>query len=157
MRIIACASASLLALLLACGNDNGDDFAPDGGGGMDRTEGCSVQPTFTSLHDGLFSSNRCAIPGCHGDNQAQGDLDFKAGSAAVYDALLNGGTFNAMANGQFPDRVVTGSSATSYLYVKVSQPDPPGGGSGRMPPGLPLEDCEIEAIRTWIDDGAAND
>ena len=154
MRNILC--ASLLAFLSACGNDNGGPagLLPDAG------SGCSVQPTFTSVHDDLLSTNRCAIPGCHVEatpSANRGDLDFSAGKQAVYDALLSGGTFNAAASGELPQRVVMSSAMTSYLYEKVSKATPVGGGSGRMPPGLPLEDCQIQAIRDWIDGGAAND
>jgi hypothetical protein len=146
----------LSLLAFACGNDNGGPFGGDASTG-DANTGCSVEANFSSLHDNLFSSTRCAIPGCHVSNPKQGDLDYTAGKAGVYDQLLNGGTFNDMADDEFPNRVEAGSSSTSYLYVKVSQDTPRGGGSGRMPPGAPLDDCEIAAIRKWIDDGAAND
>lgn len=147
--------ASLLAVTASCGNDNGGTN-PDGGMRPDAGTPC-VEASFTSIHDELLSTNTCAIAGCHGAQNSQGNLNLKAGKQAAYDALLNGGTFNDRANSQFPDRVVAGTSTASYLYVKVSQNNPPGGGSGRMPPGLPLADCDVEAIRDWIEAGAPND
>src|SRR5688572_420335 len=146
--------ASLLAFLPACGNDNGGDV-PDGGG-SDSGE-CSVQASFTSLHGSLLSTNRCAIPGCHAAMNSQGNLSFEASKAAVYASLTAMDTFNAMAAPTFPKRVVPTAAEMSYLYVKVSETMPIGGGSGRMPPGLPLADCEIQAIRDWIEAGAPND
>jgi hypothetical protein len=149
MQKILC--ASLLALLSACGNDNGGSANPDTG-----PMGCAVEPTFSSLHDELFSTNRCAIAGCHASSSPQGNLDFQAGKAGVRAALL-GGTFNPDAAGQFPNRVEMSDADASFLYEKVSKTVPVGGGSGRMPPGIPLMECEIEAIREWIDAGAPDD
>ncbi len=147
--------ASLLALICSCGSDNGGTLTD--GGTNDGNTGCAVEPTFTSIHDDLLTTTRCAIPGCHASTVPQADLDYQAGKQAVYDELLTTGTFNTLANGQFPNRVVANDPASSYLYVKVSETNPPGGGSGRMPPGLPLADCEIQAIQEWIQNGAMND
>jgi hypothetical protein len=148
MRNIVC--ASLLALLYACGNDNGDGAGtPDSG-----TMQCVAEANFTWLHDNIFSTNRCAIAGCHAESFPQGDLNFKAGKAAVHSELL-GGTFNVQAQGTFPTRVVMNDAAMSYLYEKVSKETPLGG--TRMPVGPPLLDCEIQAISDWIEAGAPND
>lgn len=153
------ALATWLALALSCGNDNGGAIEDAGTNTMNDggPDTCSVEATFTSIHDTILSTNRCALPGCHAGQNPGGDLDFEAGKQAVYDALLNGGTTNSGASGQYPDRVVASDSANSYFYLKVSETSPPGGMSGRMPPGPPLQDCQIQAIQQWIDDGAQND
>jgi hypothetical protein len=147
--------ASLLALVCACGNDNGGAAAD--AGASDTPGGCAVEANLTSLHANLFSTTRCAIPGCHASSNPGGSLNFSANKDAVHQALLEGGTFNTAAQGQFPDRVVMNDPDMSYLYEKVSKTSPVGGMSGRMPPGLPLQDCEIQAIRGWIEAGAPND
>lgn len=151
MRSVALATC--LASALACGNDNGGAIEDAG-----MAPGvCTTEATFTSIHDTLLSTSRCALSGCHAGQNAGGDLDFEMGKQAVYDALLTGGTANANANADYPNRVVADDPATSYFFLKVSEVMPPGGMSGRMPPGPPLDDCQIQAIQDWIQGGAPND
>ena len=51
------------------------------------------------------------------------------------------------------NRVTSGSSATSALYLKVIGDSQTG---QRMPPSGTLSQDQIEMIRDWIDAGAAN-
>jgi hypothetical protein len=139
-----------VATLLSCGNDDGDNA--DGG---PKDSGSCVQGNLTSLHSQLFSTTRCAQAVCHADSMPGGNLDFSVGKAAVRTALL-GMTDEPTAKLTYPNRVVASDPAMSYLFVKVSMAMP-GGSLGRMPPGAPLDTCEIEAIRAWIMGGALDD
>ncbi len=52
-------------------------------------------------------------------------------------------------------RVVPGDAGASWLYQKLVEPAPCVG--GQMPRGetpMPLPDCELDAIRRWIEAGA---
>jgi hypothetical protein len=51
--------------------------------------------------------------------------------------------------------VVPADPSTSLLYRKLSETKPPCG--SRMPPTGPLNSQELARIRTWIEDGAADD
>jgi mono/diheme cytochrome c family protein len=137
-----------LALALgvaACGNDDGGPITPpaaDGGG-----EEC-LAPTFSAIHEQVLLSGRCVA--CHG---SAGGLDFSAGKGSAYEALVGAASANPAATS--PTRVVAGDPAASWFYAKVAEANPP---DGRMPlAGSPLTACELEAIRAWIEAGAAND
>ena len=141
--------------LWACGNDNGGTSGdagtnPDQDSGMD---GCAVEDNFTSLYNGLLSKPRCNLAGCHAGADPRGMLDFGTSQQAAYDALVMGDTANTTAKTQFPKRITPGAPTTSFLYEKVVTATVP---DGRMPPGPMLPDCEIQAIRSWIQAGALN-
>lgn len=143
MQLVRFASLALLTSALAlggCGDDGGND--PDAGA-------CAIESTFSSIHAGRLSTGTCATAGCHG-SAASGGMNFTQSKDQVY-ALLVG----VDAAGSSLQRVATSSRAASFLYVKISDDNAPG---GRMPPlGSPLPQCEIEAIGAWIDRGAPND
>lgn len=137
------ASITLVALLLglpACGDDGTNN--PDAGG-------CAIESTFSSIHANRLSTGTCATAGCHG-SAASGGINFSQSKDEVYALLVDADSASSSLR-----RVETSSRALSFLYVKISDDNAPG---GRMPPlGGPLPQCEIEAIGAWIDKGAPND
>lgn len=123
-----------------CGDDGNGD--PDAGA-------CAIDSTFSSIHANRLSTGTCATAGCHG-SAASGGLNFSQSKDQVH-ALLVG----VDSAGSGLQRVATSSRAASFLYVKLSDENAPG---GRMPPlGSALPQCEIDAIGAWIDKGAPND
>ncbi|MCS7065678.1 MAG: hypothetical protein NZL85_05315, partial [Fimbriimonadales bacterium] len=99
----------------------------------------AVQPIFTQ---------RCATFGCHDSLARTADLDLSAGNA--YANLVN------VPSALDPSwmRVVPSNPASSLLYRKVSEANPPVG--SRMPPGGQLTNEQILLIRLWIEQGARN-
>lgn len=135
-------------LLGACGNDDGGPVLDIGTGAQ------CAEPRFSDLYP-ILSSPKCASAGCHAASGSAGQLDLTATSTAdLYARLVGAATNDAEGALQFPLRVEAGSSTTSYLLHMVEALVPLGSNSGRMPPGGSLEPCEIDALRTWIDDGA---
>ncbi len=149
-RLLSTIALALGVTLCACGNDNGGDAGTDMG-----MMGCNVEANYTSLHDNLFSSATCSDAACHIASTApnNGGLELSGGAMAVHNELLGEPPGNSVGAPSFPNRVVANNSAMSYLYHKVIA-DPPMGGA-RMPIGPPLQQCQIDAIQTWIDNGAA--
>jgi hypothetical protein len=106
-----------------------------------------VQPTLNSIQENIFSTS-CALSGCHaGPNPRQG-MNLSAGQA--HDNLVN------VRSNERPElfRVDPGAPDRSYLVHKIE------GRSSiveeRMPlGGEPLSQNEIDAIRTWIENGAS--
>lgn len=109
---------------------------------------CSVQANFDSIHDNLLSQSRCANDGCHGTN-GSGGLRLDEGVEAAFTALMQS-SVNTQATQ--PNRVVANAANQSWFYLKLSDPDVPG---GLMPLGQSqIPTCEIEAVETWINNGA---
>ena len=100
-----------------------------------------VSPSVQAVFD-----NSCAVPACHSSSGAAAGLSLGHDDSA---AQLIG-----VVSTQTPalERVAVGDPASSWLYLKVSQPAPAVG--GRMPlGGDPLSTAEQEAIASWIADG----
>lgn len=107
-----------------------------------------IEPTLTSIHEVIIQRS-CNSESCHGGSSPEADLDLSTVEAS-YAALVG------VASTEEPSftRVVAGDSDNSLLYmVLVGQV----GGIDQMPPGYTLDTEEVDAIRQWIDDGAAND
>lgn len=110
-------------------------------------DGGGVQPTLSSIQANIFDRS-CAVPSCHEGPGAPHDLQLTAGNsygnlvgvASEQTALL---------------RVEAGNPDGSYLIRKLE-----GGPDivfAQMPRGRdPLPQDEIDAIREWIADGAAD-
>jgi hypothetical protein len=164
--------------LIACGNadpggfdasaddagTNGNDAssASDATSGSDASTSsdastqCDVTNTFTSIYNVILKTNTCAIASCHGPFPS-GGLQMNTGQMQAFTALTVDSTFDFDAKGMYPHRVVAGDPAHSFMYLKVSEDNPPGSTHQRMPSGLPpLSDCRISAIQSWIQDGARN-
>ena len=116
----------LLAVLAGCGGDVECAEVP----ASCRPE---YEPTFDAVYANTFTS--CALStACHGQGSPNG-LDLGAGPDDAYDALLA------------HDYVVPGEPGCGEVTIRL--------GEGTMPPGAPLSEAELCAVRTWIADGAA--
>jgi len=147
-----------------CGNDNGGDPI-DGGSSPDALVNplldagppgaCGADPncpnpTFSCLHAQVFRDpNRCSV--CHDPSVRLGDFSISADKNAAFTAVT--GNSNAIGAPK-PKRVVATMPTESWLYIKLL-PNPPVG--TQMPQTGPLRQCEIDAVRTWITNGAMND
>ena len=142
MRTLLIGLAIATSAIQACGNDDG--------GPIEQATECPVEANFQSIHDNLLSLNqRCASAGCHGQAMS-GSLGLNLGAQAVLTELLSEDVANTLATQT--KRVVPKDASNSFLYVKLSDPAAP---FGRMPLGGPaLLDCELDAVREWIDNGA---
>lgn len=106
-------------------------------------------PTFSSIQQSVFNVS-CAISGCHLGGGAAAQLDLSAGNA--YANLVG------VASVEIPAvlRVEPGNPDESYLVQKIE--GAPGIIGQQMPRGRdPLSAEQVEAIRGWIEAGAAND
>lgn len=104
----------------------------------------ALSPTFSSINSQIFAS-RCYQ--CHGTNRREQNLDLQNNG---YANLVNRASTQTSLQ-----LVVPGNPDQSYLLHKV---DGRAGISGqRMPLGQAVLSAEqIAAIRTWIQNGAAN-
>jgi hypothetical protein len=128
-------SVIVLALALGACSDEGDPTDPGAGDALVTYSG-TIQPIFNT---------RCTD---HHGPGGSGGLNLREGSS--YDNLVgkNSTTYSA-------PRVAVGDPDASVLYNKVA-------GTGvfgqQMPAGeTPLSSAQIEAIRTWIAEGAKPD
>jgi hypothetical protein len=131
------AALAATALVPSCFSDPASDVL-----------GGAIEPTLSSIQEHVFTPT-CAVSQCHAP-PAQLDLDLRAGHAR---ASLVG-----VPSQEVPERfrVTAGNAAESYLYMKLAG-DPRILGE-RMPfGGAPLPAEQLEAIRLWIENGAAND
>ncbi len=125
--------------LVGCGNDSG--------GPVGEIGACAVESTFSSIYTNRLSTNTCARAGCHASASSAGGLDLAQPQADLHADLIDRASQARPAD----VLVAPGQSAQSYLFVKLTRDDVPG---GRMPPGGSLDQCEIDAIAAWIDGGA---
>lgn len=107
------------------------------------------EPTLSDIQAKVFTPS-CAISGCHNAN-AEGGLDLRAGQS--YANLVS---VPAQKSKEDLLRVKPGDANNSFLIRKLVRP---AGGEGTlMPQGRPegLDAEVIEAIKTWINNGAQN-
>lgn len=105
-----------------------------------------IEPTLSSIQTNIFSTS-CALSGCHAGSSPQQGLDLSAGQARAN--LVN------VSSRERPDldRVEPGAPDDSYIIHKVEGRSSIVG--QRMPLGrAPLSQDEIDALRTWIGEGA---
>jgi hypothetical protein len=120
--------------------------------GVDAGPICPVPPELEQIQAQIFGANgqpSCDEATCHGQNAA-GGLQLTLPVAELRQRLLAETTDPAA-----PQRrlVLPGDPAQSRLYVIVST-RAPGGNGGPMPPIGPLDPCDVETIRAWIENGA---
>lgn len=130
-------AASIVMAAAGCGGDGvvtGPAGPPTGGA-----------PTLSQLQTSIFTP-KCAIAGCHAGPGAEQGLDLSVGKTYVNTVGV------AVTEAPAYTRVTAGSSADSYLYMKVAA-DPRIVGA-QMPFGGMLAAAEIDAIGAWIDAGA---
>lgn len=137
-------SATALLLLLACGP------APEVG---DRQEpGQDLTPTLGSIQQHILTPS-CATSACHSGNpprSAPVSMDLGRSYAQMVEVQ----------SGQAPLQLVNpGHPEASYLLLKMEGTAGSAGGvSTLMPIGAPaLPPEQLEAIRTWIANGALDD
>ena len=109
-------------------------------------DGAGGAVTLTSLREDLFQP-RCSASVCHGSFNPQRGLDLESDP---FGTLVN------VASVEDPSmmRVAPGDPEHSLLFLLLQGSI---GGTERMPPGVTLPDEEIESVRRWIANGAAND
>lgn len=143
-RSLLVVSAALLSLLLAplaCSNETDRvPLLPPGDAPFSFRD--DVQPIFTRT---------CALAGCHGGGALGFPLDLSPGTA--YGQLVDVPSIESPL-----DRVEPGAPDLSYLVHKLQGTyDAAGGACCRMPLGqAALPDAEIGVIRSWIEQGAAD-
>ncbi len=136
------AGIGLLALLAGCSSSDAPTGSDSGGG--NRT--VKASPSFATDIQEIFNRRGCTGGNCHGSAQQQG-LDLRAGAA--YSNLVNVSSTETTAL-----RVNPGDAQNSYLVIKVEGRQTVG---VRMPMNLaPLDSIDIQNIRNWIDQGAAD-
>ncbi len=109
---------------------------------------CGPKPSFAADVQPIFDGS-CADAACHGPTTPKGGLSLSAGKS--YAALVNvkSGCMSKL-------HVVPGDGDLSYLVAKIS--GPVGICGGIMPQGaFTISRAQIEVIRAWICNGAAND
>ena len=123
------------------------------GSGKGSTAPAAVEPTLASIQQQLFTPG-CALPSCHSSASRRGGLVLEAGSA--YAQLVGVTAENDAAKAAGKLRVVPGHPEQSFLIDKLSRLNP---GEGSLMPytGTMLPAAQVEAIRTWIRQGAARD
>jgi hypothetical protein len=130
----------------ACGPDDGSDLPP-------------LEPTFASLDANVFFP-RCTAP-CHsgGEDFAAGGLDLEPDARL---ALLDVEAASNKCGDSGLTLLVAGDPEASLAYLKIvtksEDTEPPCGDP--MPSGStrpPLTGAQIEALRAWIEAGAAGD
>jgi hypothetical protein len=182
---IAGVALVLVPLWGVCGCDEGSPAAPvfeaglnelasdAGGDGGPMYVVClpGLDASFGSLYTQMFSTSSCGTDrplNCHSGSGASprgtGNLlDFEAGAAQVYAELLGpdgGGHRSTNLAGSLTHvlRVVPGDASASMLYIKLmltTSADPQYGAG--MPLDYPGSVCPatIDAVKTWINEGAA--
>ena len=144
-RTVQWAALLGIVVLVACGGD--DPLSPEptpGGGGVTRT--IKAEPSFALDINEILQRRNCATSGCHGTGA--GGLVLTSNAAANYAAMVGVAAIN-----ESFDYVVPGDPTNSYLVIKVEGRQSFG---SRMPLGLaPLDSIDVQNIRNWIDQGAA--
>jgi hypothetical protein len=160
-RSRSCACALLLAILSACAED-GPSTLSSGGPGAGTSSGTPAGEPRSYRADVLpILTGSCALSQCHGDRRGDpgigiylplGDPD------GIYRDLL--GESRTAKGKKF---VVPRDAANSFLYGKIAGdltnfiPVCPNAGCGEvMPPGTRLTPTELDTVKRWINEGAAN-
>jgi glucose dehydrogenase len=125
--------------------------AAGSGGTAPTTAGAA---TFSSIYADILTK-RCAGPVCHSSSSTGASLNVAAADARTLRSTIVGkpASGSGCASSALPI-VSPGQPDQSLLYVKLKDSPPCG---TRMPPTAPLPAAELERIRTWIANGAADD
>jgi hypothetical protein len=121
-----------------------DTFVDDAVAALDPP----VPVSFATDVQPIFSAN-CATSGCHSGVSPTGNLNLEPGQA--YGNIVNVASFEVPA----VSRVLPGDASSSYLYQKITNAM---GIVGVSMPYFsdPLPSDEIDAIESWINQGALN-
>jgi hypothetical protein len=128
----------------------GSGAAGSGGTGGSASTGA---PTFSAIYNDILSK-RCAGPVCHSGSSTGGSLNVMAGTAsAVRTSLVGKAASGSECMSSGLSMVTAGQPNQSLLYLKLTDMPPCG---SRMPPTGPLSAAELDQIRTWSMNGAAD-
>ncbi|HKP58074.1 MAG TPA: PQQ-binding-like beta-propeller repeat protein [Polyangiales bacterium] len=110
---------------------------------------------FSAIYSQIIAP-RCAGSVCHSSSSTGGSLNLPAGASAstVRSSLLNKPASGPECTTSGMSLVVPGNPEMSLLYRKLTDTPPCG---SRMPPTGALPAAELDRIRTWIMNGAADD
>lgn len=159
------ATALLMPLLIVTACDQGTPATPTFPVAEAGVSICpQLDPNFESIRVNLLDTNTCGSirTSCHspGATLPSPPLDYSADASALYFELLGDGgskAFNVSGDDKSLLRVVPGDAGASFLYIKLitKSGSDPHYGSG-MPFDYPGELCPaaIDAVKTWIDNGA---
>ncbi len=102
--------------------------------------GCTNIPDAVSFSADIIPilNNNCSIPSCHSGIEATGNLNLE--DAQAYQNLWRNGS----------GYIDTVNANHSILYTQLVSSTLP------MPPTGPLDECQIDVILKWIDQGAKN-
>lgn len=102
--------------------------------------------SYLGLHKLIFTP-KCGVPACH-DGAFEPDFRTIEGSynQLVYHAVVKNNPTN-----DFTYRVIPNNTADSWLYERITTGDPI---LGKMPLYDVLENWQIKAVETWINNGA---
>jgi hypothetical protein len=137
--------ACALMMLMACGSANDDSLSSN----VNKAE---AEESFAALYDEILVPNHCT--GCHGTESA-------LNLATREDAYAQMVGVEAKSKACSPTgtlRVSPGDASESLLIHKLEGHDAEGEPvCGKpMPQTEPLDPKEIERVRAWIDEGAAD-
>lgn len=137
-------------LMTACGSSSGSS-CPSGQVDCGGTCIAEIAPTLPAIQSQIFN-NSCVASACHDSDFPQAELDLS-------DVTASGQNLVSVNSVQVPTslRVAPGNSSASYLMNKILGVDM-ALGTTRMPQndaGIVLCEPQVDAIRQWIDDGAA--
>ena len=130
----------------------GGDATTTTGGDDTYPASCDVEPTLSSIQANYFNKS-CTFSSCHGDGGSLGGLSIDDGES--FEALVNVPAVHTGAAQEGKLLVVPGDAESSFLYIKLFGPKPTQGGfmpSGQKEPLGP--DCQLRAVRDWINNGA---
>jgi mono/diheme cytochrome c family protein len=132
----------LLCLLLISCNDSEETTAPT----------VTIQPKLSSIQTEIFDKS-CGMSSCHGGSA--GGLNLQNGNS--YNQLVNVASNNDGAHTPPFKRVLPGNPDSSFLIIKLTNPNATTQGSMMPQSGSALSSEKINAIRQWISNGAPND
>lgn len=113
----------------------------------------TIQPTYSSLKQNIFGPG-CTTSSCHSFESMRGGLVLVGDTA--YSFLVNQDCDNDVAFSKGLKRVKPGYPDSSFLYIKLTGPAT--GEGDRMPyNNSSLSPDQINAVRTWIANGAKRD
>jgi hypothetical protein len=121
-------------------------------GGDTYPDDCTVEPTFSSIQVNYFAVS-CSFSSCHGNGGKQFGLTLDTEES--FGSMINVAATHPGAAAKNKVLVVPGDAANSFLYQKLLGPAPDEGGimpSGQKEPLGP--DCQLRAVRDWINAGA---
>jgi hypothetical protein len=143
-------SAALLGV--ACGSSSSAPSAPSSPAAPPSAPKPNA-PTFAEIYADVLTPNQCTS--CHAPGGEGAFLDLST-QAIAYTNLVGVKASGPACSGSDLDRVVAGDAATSLLYAKISEANPPCG--VQMPYGCSGSSCMAESeqseIQAWINAGA---